>query len=284
MVYKSARISPRTRPIPIEPPDTRRNATIFPTTPRTARTQPEFHFVSYGDAKYQQAKARIGREANDTGWFKTVKVSGPEDLRAEFVAKHHDILKLRRGGGYWIWKYAVIEAAMEALHEGDFLVYLDAGCQVNKNATKRFYEYAKDIKESEYYGMLCFQLGQIEHRYTTEQIFEAFHISKNDTAIRNTGQYVGGILMIQKGTHYRKWSQKVTTILEEDPWLFTDKYNDHAKQVDPDFVDNRHDQSMSSVARKLLGCVQYPDETYTAGSWGEEMMDKPFWARRLKKR
>lgn len=80
---------------------------------------------------------------------------------------------------------------MEALPEGDFLVYLDSGCQVNKNATKCFYEYAKDIQESEKYDMLCFDLLlHKEHRFTTEQIFEAFHISKNNTAIRNTGQYV----------------------------------------------------------------------------------------------
>lgn len=75
--------------------------------------------------------------------------------------------------------------------------------------------------------------------------------------------------------------QKATTILEEDPWLFTDKYNVNAKQVNPDFVENRHDQSISSVARKLLGCVRYPDETYTAGSYIDEMMDKPFWATRM---
>ena len=226
------------------------------------RFQPELHFVSYGDAKHQKAKVRIGREANDAGWFKTVKVSGPEDLPVEFVAKHHEILKLPRGGGCWIWKCPIIEAAMEELCEGDFLVCLDSVCQVNKNATKRFYEHAKDIQESENYDMLCFDLGHKEHRFTTEQIFEAFDVSKNNNAIRNAGQYVGGMLMIQKGAHCRKWLQKANTMLEEDPWLFTDKHNEKAKQVNPDFFDNRHDQSISSVARKLLGCVQHPDETY----------------------
>lgn len=68
-------------------------------TPPTARFQSEFHFLSYGDAKFQQAKERIGREANDTGWFKTVNVSGPEDLPAEFVAKYHDILSCKEEVG-----------------------------------------------------------------------------------------------------------------------------------------------------------------------------------------
>jgi hypothetical protein len=63
----------------------------------------------------------------------------------------------------------------------------------------------------------------------------------------------------------------VNEILERDPWLFTDKYNEEAKRLHPEFIDNRHDQSILSVSRKMIGSVVIPDETYP---------NYPFWASR----
>ena len=90
------------------------------------------HFRSYGDDNYAAAKSRIVNEAEATGWFATAKALGPEDLSDSFRTRFPDVLALPRGRGYWIWKYFVIENAMESMEEGDFLVYLDADCQVNK--------------------------------------------------------------------------------------------------------------------------------------------------------
>ena len=39
-----------------------------------------------------------------------------------------------------------------------------------------------------------------------------------------------------------------------DPWMITDKYNGETKKTNPSFKENRHDQSIMSVSRKLLGC------------------------------
>ena len=44
-------------------------------------------------------------------------------------------------------------------------------------------------------------------------------------------------------------------VLEGDALLFTDHYNREAKLVDSQFKDNRHDQSVSSVLRKIIGSV-----------------------------
>jgi hypothetical protein len=52
----------------------------------------------------------------------SVKAIGPADLMAEFKKKFENLLKLPHGGGYWIWKYDVIEQTLEEMKEGDFLV------------------------------------------------------------------------------------------------------------------------------------------------------------------
>ena len=59
------------------------------------------HFRTYGNDAFVKSKQRIVKEANETGWFKTVKALGPEDLSATFKLKYKDILSKRRGGGYW---------------------------------------------------------------------------------------------------------------------------------------------------------------------------------------
>ena len=191
-------------------------------------SQPQsVHFRTYGDDQYNWTKARIVQEALDTGWFASVKALGPDDLTADFKKKFEDILKLPRGGGYWIWKYDVIEQALESMNEGDFLVYLDAGSGVNKGGEKRFREYLKIVNESQY-DMLCFQLPMPEYKWTTQRVFRAFNVSQDDKdrPIRNTGQFEANTLLMQKGPHLRSWLKIIQDALLQDPWIITDKYND----------------------------------------------------------
>ena len=63
------------------------------------------HFITYADKNFERAKQRICKEAETTGWFNTIQGYSPGDLSIEFNNKYSEILKHKRGGGYWIWKY-----------------------------------------------------------------------------------------------------------------------------------------------------------------------------------
>ena len=86
-----------------------------------------------------------------------------------------------------------------------------------------------------------------------QRVFRAFNVSQDDKdrPIRNTGQIEGGTLLMQKGPHLRSWLKIIQDALLQDPWIITDKYNDEEKALNPRFRDNRHDQSISSVSRKI---------------------------------
>jgi hypothetical protein len=248
-----------------------------PTSTQTITSYPSIHFRTYGNDNYRAAKRRIVREARETGWFKTSLALGPKDLPDEFRERFSDILSRPRGGGYWIWKYPLINMALEEMREGDFLVYLDAGCIVNIHGERRFREYIDLIRNSTF-DLMSFQMtGQIEHHWTTERIFQAFNVTPDDVNIRNTGQYVGGILVLRKGQHLKRWIDLVQGVMEKDIWLFSDEYNEESEKLNPNFKQNRHDQSISSLSRKLLGSVVLKDETYPSGN-----KDVPFWASRKK--
>ena len=68
------------------------------------------------------------------------------------------------------------------------------------------------------------------------------------------------------------------SIIEVDPWLITDKYNEEAKHMNPGFKDNRHDQSIQSVAKKLLECVTLSAAEHHL----KAEADKPFRSSRIR--
>ena len=78
----------------------------------------------------------------------------------------------------------------------------------------------------------------------------------------------------------RKWLAALVDVLKKDPYLITDKYN--LTQL-PCFIDNRHDQSISSIVRKKYGTILLPYWEIEVGRIQPEMQKNyPFSALRLK--
>ena len=174
------------------------------------RHDKKIHLITYGSNHFSAAKDRVVREAHNFGVFSTVKGYGFEDLPTNFRKEFSDVLSLPRGGGYWIWKCAIIKERLEKIKDGEFLVYLDAGCNLNPLGKKRFFEYI-DLLQNSKYGLLSFQMSgnfgpgsfELEKKWTTRKIFEHFNLSmESDVAM--TGQFAAAVLVIQKSAHFDK--------------------------------------------------------------------------------
>lgn len=238
---------------------------------------PRVHFITYGhNEPYESTKLRLTREANETGWFASVKARGPDDLPAAFRNQFREVLQERRGAGYWIWKYAILKMALQTMAEGELLVYMDAGCRVNAMGAARFVEYVKMLLTSTH-DVISFKLAHKERVWTTDRVFRAFGINETNHEIRNSEQLMATVLILRKGPHAREWLEMVRLVMDRDPWVFTDRYNDEAKRFDPAFKDNRHDQSVLSVSRKIVGSIEIDDESYPPGQ-----TRYPFWATRIR--
>jgi hypothetical protein len=216
------------------------------------------HFITYGDEKYAGAKQRIVRQANEMNIFNDITAYGPNNMAPDFVATHKNILQHWRGGGYWLWKPYFILKKLHEIHENDYLVYCDAGCNVNKYGKKRLNEYLNMVGVSEY-GLLSFQMEHIEEHYTTSQIFNSCGVPP-DSPIRKSGQNIGTILIMKKCDHVINLFTKCMQIIDSDHNLITDYYN-NIDQI-PEFIDNRHDQSILSVLVKIHGSVVISNETW----------------------
>jgi len=234
--------------------------------------------ITYGNYNFQKSKIRLLQQAKEYNLFDYLKAYGPEDLDSEFSERFKHILAQSRIGGYGIWRPYIIKKELDKLKDGDFLIYLDAGCTLIKSGKPRFLEYLQMLKESDK-AIISFQMSHLlEKWYTTKQIFEYFNVQDNKE-ITDTGQYLDGILIMKKCDH-------VSTII--DIWLkaiydhaemFTDCYNGKQESY---FRDNRHEQSVFSVIRKMEGSIVLEDETWFEPFGTDKSCQYPIWATRIK--
>lgn len=86
-------------------------------------------FVTYADAEFREALARIRRRARRMNFFDKVYVYTPKNLPE--AIRRSPLMQHRRGGGYWCWKPYVIQDALKKCSEGDVVYYADSGCVLN---------------------------------------------------------------------------------------------------------------------------------------------------------
>ena len=205
-------------------------------------------FITYANDKFKESKERIIKEAKDMNCFNgIIKVYSPEDLSKEFKDAVGDVLNQARGGGYWLWKSYIIADALSKLNDNDTLLYADAGCTLKKERMSRILEYVKMISPESGYSVLAMRLrGLKKHHWTTKKIFDEFKIPY-DGEIANLSQVLATVQMYRKCNEsielVNKWLEMAKTRSD----LFTDKYNGESKMVNPEFQDNRHDQSIFSM-------------------------------------
>ena len=216
----------------------------------------KLHLISYGDKRFERAKNRIFNEAIKSNWFYSVKCYNNHDLTENFRNEFKNILSMKRGGGYWIWKFDIILQRLKEIDNGDFLIYLDSGCSININGEKKLKDYINLIKNKQH-KIISFQMGFIEEHWTTKEIFKAFNVDKNDS-IKKSGQFCGGLLIMQKCDAIINLFQECLNILRNNKLLITDVYN---KKQSKYFRDNRHDQSILSISRKKYGSIVIKDNT-----------------------
>lgn len=213
----------------------------------------KIHFITYGCDKFKSSKDRIINEAISSRWFDSCTAYSPLDLSESFRQKHSHILDKKRGGGFYIWKFDIIQTELNKLDEGDILIYIDAGCTINPNGKERLNKYINDLTTSNY-GIISFESDWLEKQYTTTQLFQYFGIDPNKK-LANDGQHIGGILIMKKCKHLYDVINICTELLQKNNLLITDYYN--IIQTSPYFKESRHDQSIWSLSRKLLGSVVY---------------------------
>jgi len=201
----------------------------------------KIHFVTFGcDEFFKHSRKRLADEARVSGWFDKIFIYEPNDL-LEYKKSFKG-----RGAGYWWWKSVVQCLALNQIDDGDLLLYLDAGCYINKYGKNIFDEYVDIVNKNE--GFLAFNSPPaIEKNYTKRDLFKLLDC---DTPYYTDSNQIGSGFVI-----YKKNNLTIEFLNEFQKISFTshtlNDYNSYNENYEG-FVEHRHDQSVFSLLVKKI--------------------------------
>jgi hypothetical protein len=238
----------------------------------------KIHFITYADHNFAKSGERLCEEAKAFGEFDTVKILTPDYLPEDFKNEYEDILKIKKGGGYYIWKPKIIYDTLVDINDSDLLLYLDAGFSLNINGKKRFNKYVSILKNYETDIIAFPQPAYKESEWTTKEVFGHFNIFKS-LRITYSPQYSAGCVFMRNSSNTRRLFHSSLVALEVDRQLFTDYY---AKKIQcSGFKAPRHDQSIFSCLYKSF-ITEIFNKNEIDGNGKSFNSEYPFWDTRIR--
>ena len=253
----------------------------------------DFWLATFGDSRLTQSRKRIRIQAEKMGVFgNRIRIFSEKDLDADFCYRLRDhLVPGSRGFGYWCWKPQVILQTMREMSEGDILLYVDIGCHLNPNGLKRLEEYRKFAIEHSIVAFQSRALGDAartdfnlhflpERQWSKMDLFQHFGLA-NSREVLDSGQIGATVAIVQRNIRalrlIKAWRQC---------------YYDHFELIDdspsvlrnaPDFVENRHDQSVFSLLCKkggayLLSSGEYAHIRMYMPDGGDEKLWPEYWS------
>lgn len=107
-------------------------------------------FITFGShSNYLDAANRLLSQAKKANIFDELILYTADHLQTDhsFWSKHQTFFENnKRGYGYWLWKPYLIKRTMEKMKNGDVLLYLDAGCELDPNKKKEILNCVEIVK------------------------------------------------------------------------------------------------------------------------------------------
>jgi hypothetical protein len=207
------------------------------------------NFITFGAGgkSYNDAGKRLVNQANSTKLFDTTKMFTDVDLRAdiEFWKQHGEFIQRnRRGYGYWLWKPYIIKKTMDAMSDGDILLYLDCGCEIDTRESAVLSKYFEYVKTDLVIGTQT----QIEKFWDKMDL--VLHLGMSDSPSLHTPQRQGGAVLYCVCDKTRElvnmWYKTCCDyhLIDDTPSVASNIAG---------FRQHRHDQSVFSLLSKKYG-------------------------------
>jgi len=223
------------------------------------------HLVCFGDSNYTLGKNRIKEQAENFAVFKQIHIFGENDLTNDFWENYVNKLNWKQGDSvrgyfYWVWKPYIISEVLNNIPEDDVILYVDSGCELNRNGLEKLKQYYEECLETE--GVF-FTLDLPEIQWTKMDTYRRV-IGENDDYMM-TRQIIATSFLMKNTPLMRSVVQKWKDILLENDGHYLDDTPSKLPN-DPIFKENRHDQSVLSLILKVEAESQdftfHEDDTY----------------------
>lgn len=220
-------------------------------------------FITFANKDLSKTLHRIKSQLMQCDLIDEFHFFTEKDLPSIFFRRCSPYL-YRRGFGYWAWKYILAKETFDKMSIGDILIYADAGCDYNGEASSRLANYISICKGNES-GIVTFEDEHYEREYTKGDIFNSLIVQEDREHIANSKQIWAGLWLIRKCETSINFVNTLHDISLNQFNLLTDK-----RSLTPNcscFIENRHDQSVFSVLAKQVGAYVFPKEEIVRKNW-----------------
>ena len=227
-------------------------------------------FIAYSDKNCAYSLKRIGRQARSLGIFDEVILYSPSDL-PDYI-RRSPLMQYEKGGGYWVWKPAIIHETIQKNEEGDIVVYVDAGCTLNQST-----EWDLMFKLMGEYDTICFHYNNempvwekfgntsTKIKYWTKQSALKFLDEYCDDTSYHEYPKIWGGLLFMKGKNNSVLHNWLDIVLNH-PEIVVDPTEEELKMQPEGFAFHKHDQSIiTALAYNDSNTLVLPEISETNG-------------------
>ena len=206
------------------------------------------NFITFaaGTQNYIDAGHRLINQVNNLNLFDKLIFYKDNDLinDSDFWNKHKDFINnnIKNGYGYWLWKPYIIKKQMEEMNEGEILLYLDCGCEIDirqKKIISNFFNYVK----ADY--IIGSNTPYSEKDWNKQDLL--LKLNMNDDKYLNDVQRQAGLIMVIV-------CDKTKQLINEWYEIGCDYHMiDNTPSISKNlsgFIEHRHDQSIFSLLTK----------------------------------
>lgn len=204
--------------------------------------------VNYADEKYQDTQEICSRTGKIIGRFDEVISYTPNDIDSDFKSKYKNILKVKRGGGLWLWKPYVIKKALGKLNDGDYLFYCDSGAF--------FVRSIKPIIQTMDQDIWVTNLPLIEHQWTKPSCITYLELDMPEYT--ETNQIQASFILIRKSKYSVRFVDEWLKLCCDYDLISPEDNIDKSEEF-PKFIAHREDQSLFSLLCKKEGILPHKD-------------------------
>jgi hypothetical protein len=202
-------------------------------------------FITFGShANYIEAGQRLINQAKKLNIFSESFLYTAKYLRNDsyFWNKHGDfITNNKRGYGYWLWKPYIIRQSMNKMANGDILLYLDGGCEIDVNEKIYLLDCIEIVKQDKIVGTFTC----VEKDYNKMDLILKMDM-QNDKYLNTAQRQAGAVLYLV--------CDETRSLINEWYDLMCVYHNiDDTPSIAPNlpcFKEHRHDQSVFSLLTK----------------------------------
>lgn len=206
--------------------------------------------LCYANKGYLKNQKRLVASACKFGIEKIDAYTEKDLKKTSFYKENGEILRQKRGGGYWLWKPYYILETLKHMKDGDILVYSDSGIEIIAPVDPL-------VRICQEKNIAIFSVGHYLNNVWTKR--DCFVLTGCDSERYWKGrQYMAGFLLFKNTKESREFVAE-WLVFAQNKHILTDVPNTCGLPNLPEFVEHRHDQAILSLLAEKYGIEMFRD-------------------------